>query len=135
MNVEPESAGDLPVGELVGRLSAQTTHLIRDEMRLAQREFVEAAKHASIGAGLFSVAGAAVAFGTGSLVAAAIAALALVLPVWASALIVALMLFAIAGIAALRGKKELGEVSPTPDRTVANVKRDIEEVKEARHEH
>jgi len=50
---------------------------------------------------------------------------------WVGWAAVALILFAIAGIAALRGKKELGEVSPTPDRTVANVKRDIEEVKEA----
>ena len=71
----------------------------------------------------------------GALITAAIAALALVLPVWAAALIVAVVLFAAAGIAALISKKQLEQASPTPERTVANVKQDINEVKEARHVH
>jgi hypothetical protein len=44
-------------GELTTQLSSQTSRLVRDEMRLAQQEFVESAKHAGIGAGLFSAAG------------------------------------------------------------------------------
>ena len=39
------------MGELMTQLSSQTSRLVRDEMRLAQKEFVESAKHAGIGAG------------------------------------------------------------------------------------
>jgi membrane protein implicated in regulation of membrane protease activity len=123
------------MGELMTQLSSQTTRLVRDELRLAQKEFSETVKHAGIGAGIFSGAGLLAVFGLGALITAAIAALALVLDVWAAALIVALVLLAAAGIAALLSKKQLEQASPTPERTVANVKQDINEVKEARHAH
>ncbi len=83
------------MGELMTQLSSQTSRLVRDEMRLAQKEFVESARHAGIGAGLFSAAGLVAVFGLGSLIAAAIAALSLALPVSAAALIVAVVLFAL----------------------------------------
>jgi cytochrome c biogenesis protein CcdA len=57
MNPEPKSAAEPSMGELMTQLSSQTSRLVRDEMRLAQKEFVESAKHAGIGAGLFSGAG------------------------------------------------------------------------------
>jgi Putative Actinobacterial Holin-X, holin superfamily III len=126
---------DPSMGELMTQLSSQTTRLVRDELRLAQKEFSETVKHAGIGAGIFSGAGLLAVFGLGALITAAIAALALVLDVWAAALIVALVLLAAAGIAALLSKKQLEQASPTPERTVANVKQDINEVKEARHAH
>ena len=85
------------MGELTTQLSSQTSRLMRDEMRLAQKEFVESAKHAGIGAGLFSAAGLVAVFGLGNVIAAVIAALSLALPVWAAALIVAVALFAAAG--------------------------------------
>ena len=132
--MQPKPDADAPIGELIAQLSAQTTRLVRDEMRLAQREFTESAKHAGRGAGIISAAGAAAMFGLASVVTAAIAALALAVPVWAAALIVAAILFVSAGIAALVSKKQLEQASPTPERTVANVKQDIEEVKGARHE-
>ena len=87
------TAGSTPTesastGELITQMAAQTSRLVRDEIRLAQKEFQESAKHAGIGAGLFSVAGVFAVFGVATLIAAAVAALALVLPVWAAALIV-----------------------------------------------
>jgi len=57
MNPEPKPAAEASMGELTTQLSSQTSRLVRDEMRLAQQEFVESAKHAGIGAGLFSAAG------------------------------------------------------------------------------
>jgi hypothetical protein len=133
MNPEPKPDAEKPIGELMTQLSSQTSRLLRDEMRLAQKEFAESAKHAGIGAGLFSAAGLVAVLGLASLIAAAIAALALVLPVWAAALIVAVALFAVAGIAVLVSKKQLAEADPTPTRTVANVRDDIAEVRDARH--
>jgi nitrate/nitrite transporter NarK len=126
---------DPSITELMTQLSSQTSRLVRDELRLAQKEFSNSAKHAGIGAGIFSGAGLLAVFGLGALITAAIAALALVLDVWAAALIVAVVLLVAAGIAALVSKKQLEQASPTPERTVANVKQDINEVKEARHVH
>jgi len=65
-------------------------------------------------------------------IAAAVAALSLALPVWA-ALIVAALLFMAAGVAALVSKRQVDEVSP-PRQTVDNVNKDINEVKDARHD-
>jgi len=113
----------------VSPVSAQTARLVRDELRLAQKEFTDA----GMGAGLFSVAGLAAVFGVAGLVAATIAALALVLPVWAASLIIALALFAAAGIAGLVSKKQLGQVSSASEKAATNIKQDINEVKDARH--
>jgi Flp pilus assembly protein TadB len=122
------------LSELMSQLSTQTSRLIRDEMRLAQKEFQESAKHAGIGAGLLSVAGLLAVFGFAAIVTAAIAALSVVLPVWASALIVAAVLLLAAGVAGLISKGQVQQASPAPEQTVANVKKDIDEVKEARHD-
>jgi Flp pilus assembly protein TadB len=133
MNQPRTRSDELSTGELMSQLSAQTSRLIRDEMRLAQAEFKETAKHAGIGAGLFSATALLAVLALATLVAAAVAALALALPVWASAVIVAVVLLAASGVAALVGKRHLGQASPTPEMTVSNVKDDIQEVKDARH--
>jgi Flp pilus assembly protein TadB len=130
MSLESKPGGDASLGELMSQLSAQTSRLVRDELRLAQKEFQESAKHAGIGAGLLSVAGLFAFLGLATVIAAAVAALSLVLPVWAAALIVALVLFVIAGIAALVSKKQAEEVTPAAPRTVKTVKADIQEVKD-----
>jgi Flp pilus assembly protein TadB len=135
MHPKTTPAAEAPIGELLAQLSAQTARLVRDEMRLAQREFADSAKRAGIGAGLVSVAGLAAAFGAAGLITATIAALALVLPVWAASLIVAVVLFAVAGIAGLSSRKQLREVSPAPEKAAANIKQDINEVKDARRAH
>ncbi|WP_198957136.1 phage holin family protein [Mycobacterium lehmannii] len=132
MTVESRPGADASVGELMSQLSTQTSRLIRDEMRLAQKEFQESARHAGIGAGLFSVAGLLAFFGGATLIAAGVAALSLVLPVWAAALIVAAVLFVIAGIAALVGRGQAREVTPAAPKTVETVKADIQELKDAR---
>jgi len=132
MTVESKSAADASIGELMSQLSAQTSRLVRDEMRLAQKEFQESAKHAGIGAGLISVAGVLSVLGLATLIAAAVAALSLVLPVWAAAVIMAAVVFVAAGIVALLGRKQAAEVAPPPKVSVESVKADIKEVKDAR---
>lgn len=134
MNVESKPSADPSITELVSQLSSQTSRLVRDEMKLAQLEFRNAAKHAGLGAGLLSVAGLLALFGLATFLAAAVAALSLVLPVWAAALIIGAALFVAAGIAGLVSKKQVDQVSPTPQQTLSNVKQDIDEVKEARHD-
>jgi Flp pilus assembly protein TadB len=134
MSVETKPASNASIGELMSQLSSQTSRLVRDEMRLAQKEFQESAKHAGIGAGLFSVAGLLALFGAATLIGAVVAALSLVLPVWAAALIVGAVLLGAAGIAALVGRSQAREATPAAPRTVETVKADIEELKDARHD-
>ncbi len=58
--------------------------------------------------------------------------LALVLPAWLSALIVAGVLFAIAGVLALVGKKDVQKgTPPVPTEAIASTKTDIQTVKES----
>ena len=115
MSIESKPAADASLGELLTELSSQTSRLVRDEMRLAQKEFQESAKHAGIGAGLLSVAGLLAVFGFAAIVTAAIAALSVVLPVWASALIVAAVLLLAAGVAGLISKGQVQQASPAPE--------------------
>lgn len=121
-------------GELIGRLSEQTSALVRAEMRLAQAEMSAKAKQAGVGIGMFGAGGLLALYGIGAGVTTAILALALVLPAWAAALIVTVVLFAAAAVASLVGKKKVAEAAPViPERAVANVKRDVAEVKEHAH--
>lgn len=133
MSVESKAGADASIGELMGQLSAQTSRLVRDEMRLAQKELQQSVKYAGIGAGLISAAGLLAVLGLMTLIAAGVAGLSLVLPVWAAAVIVAVVLFIAAGIAALFSRRQASEVGPPPKTSVESVKADIKEVKEARH--
>lgn len=126
----PRPPEEPSVADLVDRLSEQTSRLVRDELRLARAEYTEKAKQGGTAAGLFGAGAGLAWFGLGALIATAILLLALVLPAWAAALIVTAVIFAAAGIAALLGKKKTEGLSPTPERTVATVRRDADEIKE-----
>ena len=128
---EPRS--EPSVGQLVSQLSEQTSRLVRDEMRLAQKELQQSVKHAGIGAGMIGAAGLLAVLGLATLIAGAVAALALVLPVWASAVIVAAVLFVAAGIAAAVSRKQAQHVPPPTNEALDSVKMDIDEIKAARH--
>jgi tetrahydromethanopterin S-methyltransferase subunit C len=128
---------DPTTGELVSQLSEQTTRLVRDEVALAKVELTEKAKHVGVGAGLFSGAGLVALYGVGALVATAILGLAEAVPAWLAALIVTVVLFVVAGVVALLGKRHVDAGTPvTPEQTIDNVKQDLDTVKEARrHDH
>ncbi|MET9365871.1 phage holin family protein [Streptomyces sp. NPDC006632] len=122
------------MSELVQRASQQLTELVRGELSLAQAEMKEKGKRYGRGGGLFGGAGLFGFLTLQALVAAAIAGLAVPLPVWAAALIVAAVLGAIAAIMALTGKKEVGRASPpAPEQTIENVKADVAAIKGSAH--
>lgn len=121
---------DEPIGAVVHRLSEQIPELVRSEMRLAQAELAQKGKRAGLGIGMFSLAGLLAFFAGAVLIATAIIALDLALPLWASALIVAGVLLIGALGAALGGKKEIEQATPaTPEHAIAGVKQDIAAVK------
>jgi len=125
-----DNLNDLPVGDLVQRMSQQTATLVRKELELAQVEMKEKGKRAGIGVGLFGGAGLIAAYGVGALIATLILGLATFLEGWIAALIVTVVLFAIAGVAALMGKKQVEQATPPqPEQAIENTKLDVDEVK------
>ncbi|TDC86456.1 phage holin family protein [Nonomuraea deserti] len=117
--------------KLVNDLSEQVSRLVKDELRLARIELQEKGRHAGFGAGLVGAAGVTALFGGGALVAAVIMLLALVLPGWVAAAIVAVVLFIVAAVLGLAGKKQVKRATPpVPRETLASVRADIDMVKE-----
>ncbi len=130
MERKPPEFADLPLPELIRRLTADVAELVRNEIRLARLEMTEKVKvfGKSIGTSIALFVVAAV-FAIGAFVAltaTAIAALALVLPLWAAALAVT-VLYGLAAVgAALAGKNALaGAISPVPNQTIESVKADV----------
>jgi uncharacterized membrane protein YqjE len=124
----------LPTAELIRQMSEQVSRLIRDELQLAKLELAEKGKHAGIGAGLFGGAGVVALFGGGSVVAAVILLLARVMPAWGAAAVVGAVLLVLAAILGFLGRRQVTEAAPpTPERTIASVKHDIDAVKERAH--
>ena len=102
-NGEPETKADASFGELFGEVTDQSSRLVaNDAVDATGIGTVRKARGHRYRAGRRG--GTAGVVGHGAALAAVIAALALVLPVWASALIVAVVLFGAAGVAALIGK-------------------------------
>lgn len=118
------------VGALVSQLTSDVSRLVRDELQLAKAELKVKGKEAGVGVGLFGGAGTVALYGLGALIAAAILGLAYVVPAWLSALIVAAVLFVIAGIAALLGKRHVSHAGPpVPQHAVDGVHEDLEALK------
>ncbi|MFI6290393.1 phage holin family protein [Nonomuraea sp. NPDC050790] len=123
--------GNLSTAELVGQLSEQVSRLVRDEMRLAALELKGKGRRAGFGAGLFGAAGMTAFFGAAALVAAVILLLALVLPAWAAAGVVAGALLALAGVLALAGRSQVRRATPpVPTQAIDSLKTDVDVVKE-----
>jgi MFS family permease len=133
--MESQADHDRSLADLARQLSNQTTELVRHEVELAKAELRVKGKRAGVGAGMFGGAGALGLYALGALTAAIIAGIAEVLPVWASALIVAALYGAIAGILALRGKNKVQQATPPlPERTVQSVKEDVRYTKQRAQE-
>jgi hypothetical protein len=130
----PPDPRNASTGELIGTLTDQITTLVRDEVRLAQAEVTRKAKRLGVGAGLFGGAGVVALLGLNALITCVILALGNVLPGWLAAIIVAVVLFAVAGVLALLGKKDVQQAAPPlPTDTIASVQADIATVKDGVH--
>nr|WP_217181227.1 phage holin family protein [Streptomyces sp. AC495_CC817] len=118
------------VGELVGQATEQLSLLVRQEVALAKEELAEKGRRAGRGGGLLGAAGAVAYVGFMTLAAAGVAALSLVLDVWAAALIVMAVLFVIAGVLAAMGRAQLRRATPPrPELALDSVKADVDEIK------
>ena len=125
-----EMNSDKSAGDLFQQLSAQMSTLVRQELQLAQLEMKEKGKHAGIGAGLFGGAGLIAFYGGAALIVTIALVLAEFLDGWLAALIVTVVLFAIAGVLALSGKKQIDEATPpAPEQAIETTKESVDTVK------
>ena len=126
----PPDPAHASTAQLISSLPDQVTRLVRDEVRLAQAEVTGKAKRLGVGAGLFGGAGLVALLGLNALVTAAVLGLGNVIPGWLAAIIIAVVLFAVAAVLALLGKKDVQQAAPPlPTETLESVKADVAAVK------
>jgi hypothetical protein len=114
---------------LIADVPGLLADLVRTEIDLLKSELVAKLKHAGIGLGLIAGAGAFAFFTIGLLATAAVLGLAEAVPGWAAALIIGGVLLLITVILAGVGVAQLKRADPTPDQTIANVKKDMNAIK------
>ena len=118
--------GDASLGELVAHATADLSSLLRQELALAKIEIKQEVASAGKGAGMLGGAGFA-----GYMLAifaslAVMFALDLVMPLWAAALIVAVLYGIVGFVLFSKGRAELKKVHPTPRQTVETLKEDVQ---------
>ncbi|OLT43256.1 hypothetical protein BJF86_00065 [Serinicoccus sp. CNJ-927] len=125
------STGKRSLGELVSDVSLDVSQIVRGEVELAKAEIKQDVAHAGKGAGMFAGAGVLGLYGLGLLFLGLAGVIAIWLPWWAGLLIMAGVLFLVAGILALIGKGQVGKVHGKPDRAIREGKETVETVKAA----
>ena len=121
-------AGELTAAELGSRLGVQLSRLVRDEIALAKVELTASARQMMLGGALLSGAAVTAMYALGVLIAAAVAAIALRLPVWAAALIVGGALLVVASVLAMLGRRRLRRGTPPITEAVGTVREDITQI-------
>lgn len=118
--------------ELLARLPQQLLALAKAEYQNAKREIAAKAKRAGIGLLAIVVALFFLFFAIACLVTAAVAGIAVVWPVWLSALVVAAGLLLLAAAAILGGVALIKRGIPVPEETIDRVEEDLGALAEVR---
>ena len=135
--IEHDESSDSSIGELFGRVTSDLSTLVHQEVELAKveaRSWAEQAKgelkaeatKAGRGAGELAGAGVAGNLALVFLSLTAMFALDKAMDVVWAALIVTAVWIAVAAVLALRGKKDLQQVSPVPAETIETAKEDVQ---------
>jgi len=113
-------------GQLIKDLSADTSHLVKQEIALARAELTLKAKQAGRGVGMLVGAGVAGLILLGTLTAFLIIVLDLAMPLWVSALIVTVLWAIVAFALYSAGRAAMKQVSPQPEQTIDTMKENVE---------
>lgn len=121
------------VERTIGQLVADATHdlstIVRSEIALAKAEVTTEAKTAGKGAAMFGAAAFVGLLGLIFLFHTLAHTLDLWLPLWAGYLITTVLLFLVAAILALVGRKSMKSVKGKPERTIKNAQETLESLK------
>lgn len=127
---DDERARSRSLVALISDLPRLLIDLLKAELAHLKAEFAEKAKYAGVGIGLLAAAAGFIFFALGTLVAAAILGLAVVLPGWLSALIVFVALLLLAGVLILLGVASFKKMNGVaPSETIDSIKEDTEAFK------
>lgn len=117
---------DQPAGELMKRLSEETSRLVRLELSLAKAEMTGKATTIRAGAGMLAGAAVVGLLAAGALTATLVALLATAMDTWIAAMIVTVIYAAIAAVMALAGRSRIADATPAvPEQTIETVKEDV----------
>jgi fatty acid desaturase len=125
-----QSRDERSLGELFGELARETGTLVRQEVELAKTEMTQRATRAGKDVGSLAVGGAIAYAGFLTLLAALVAGLATVMPVWLAALIVGLVVAVVGYLLVQRGLTALRSHGLAPRQTIETLKEDVEWAKE-----
>jgi fatty acid desaturase len=114
-----------PFGQLVASVVGGFGTLARKHVELAKIEAAEAVSVRGKGAGMMAGAAVVAMYAVGFLFAAAAAALALVVPVWAAILIVAVLMFLVAWALVMLGRRTIKSAPAPGGRTQETLKEDM----------
>jgi VIT1/CCC1 family predicted Fe2+/Mn2+ transporter len=130
MATRNDSGGELrerPLGEVARDLTKDLSLLVRQEIELAKAEMSQKGRTAAPGIGMLGGAGVVALAAAGAVTAFLILVLAIFLPEWLAALIVAAVLGAAAYVLMKQGKERVEEAGkPVPEQTIETVKEDVE---------
>jgi Putative Actinobacterial Holin-X, holin superfamily III len=130
MAVQEQNEPKKSVFRLIADIPGLLTQLIRNEIEQLKLELSQKLVSAAAGIGLFAAAATVAGVALLALVAAAILGLTLVVPAWASALIVAGFLLVVTLILALIGRSLLKRgTPPTPTKTLRSLQKDVDAIK------
>lgn len=127
---EPIFGSERSLGALFSDLAGDAGLLLRQEIALAKAEVLGKIGQLGTGGGLL-VGGGLLGFaGLLYCMAAAMFGLALVLPIWAAALVVGVVALVFAGVLALIGRSKMRARNLVPVRTIQSLKDDAAWVRE-----
>ncbi|HZB84604.1 MAG: phage holin family protein [Actinomycetota bacterium] len=117
------------IKEILDALRPQMQELVNKQVELARAELTPVGRQAGIGTGLLAVGAVFMLVFLILLSFTGVYLLALILPLWASALIVSGILLLIGGILAGSGANILRKLDPTPHRTISTLQQNIDWLK------
>ncbi|PYQ32712.1 MAG: hypothetical protein DMF57_12065 [Acidobacteria bacterium] len=121
---------DRSLGTIIKELMENISMLFRSEIALLKWELKDTVAKLGGGIGLFAGAMFLALVGVAFLfVTIVLGLVALGVPAWLSALIVTVVLFVVAGVLAMMGKKKFAAAQFVPTQSVEQIKSDIETIK------
>jgi len=118
--------GDRSLSDVWQDILGNVNEIVRSEVRLAKIRIQEEVAKAKSSALLLGAGMAAAVFATLFLLLMIVYALALIMPSWAAALIVAATLAVVASLMLTAGLRRFKQIHPLPERTIENIKENIE---------
>ena len=114
------------ISEILQDLLSNLQSIVRSEVRLAKTEVREEIIRAKPAFLLLAIAAVCGSLGAFFLLLTLMYALALALPLWASALVITGVLSIVAAITLRAGQNQMKRVHPLPDKTIASIKENAE---------